>query len=242
MRALVWKEVRLFTGSLAGLVTIMAFLLLTGLVVWVFPNNVLDLGYADLEPLFVTAPFVFLFLVPAVTMRTFSEEQRTGTIELLLTKPLTEWQLVLAKYISAVFMILLALLPTLLYVFTIHDLAQPKGNIDTGALIGSYIGVFLLGSAFAAIGLLASALTPNQIVAFLVAVLLCFLLFQGFDLMADFAAVGGLEGPLKDLGILAHYRSMSRGVLDLKDLAYFVGLITLFLAATRTAIQSRRWA
>ena len=241
MRALVLKEVRGFIGSLIGLIVVSVFLLLTGLFLWVFPDNLLDLGYADLTPLFYIAPWVFLFLVPAVTMRSFSEERRTGTLELLLTKPLTELQVVLAKYGAAVALVLLALVPTIIYVASLSELAVPKGNIDTGATWGSYLGLLFLGSCFAAIGLFASSLTDSQIVAFLIAVFLCFITFLGFDLIASFDLLGALEGPIKAIGIQAHYQSISRGVVDLRDVLYFAGVIAIFLLLTRAALLSRKW-
>ena len=241
MRALILKEVRGFLGSLIGFIVVAVFLLVTGLFLWVFPDNLLDLGYADLAPFFFIAPWVFLFLVPAVTMRSFSEERRTGTLELLLTKPITEWRLVLAKYGAAVVLVLLALLPTLVYVYSIGDLALPRWNIDTGATWGSYLGLLLLGASFTAIGLFASALTDSQIVAFLIAVFLCFFTYLGFDLLASFDVLGGLEGPIKAIGIQAHYQSISRGVVDLRDVLYFLGAIVIFLLLTRTSLQSRKW-
>lgn len=241
MGVLILKEVRGFLGSLIGQVVVVVFLLLTGLFLWVFPNNILDTGYADLAPLFFIAPWVFLFLVPAVTMRSFSEERRTGTIELLLTKPLTELQLVMAKYIAAVILIVFALLPTLVYWYSLHDLAMPRGNLDTGGIIGSYIGLLFLAACFAAIGVFASSITENQVVAFMIAVFLCFFLYLGFDLIASFDAFGALEGPIKAIGIQDHYTSLSRGVVDLRDVLYFLGTIAVFLLLTRTALQSRRW-
>ncbi|HQW04292.1 MAG: gliding motility-associated ABC transporter permease subunit GldF [Flavobacteriales bacterium] len=241
MRTLIFKEVRGFLGSLIGQVVVVVFLLITGLFLWVFPNNILDTGYADLAPLFFIAPWVFLFLVPAVTMRSFSEEKRTGTIELLLTKPLTEMQLVLAKYIAAVILIVFALLPTLVYWYSLYDLAIPRGNLDTGGIIGSYIGLLSLASCFAAIGVFASSITENQVVSFMVAVFLCFILYLGFDLVASFDAFGAMEGPIRSIGIQDHYTSLSRGVVDLRDVLYFLGTITVFLLLTRTALQSRRW-
>ena len=241
MRVLILKEVRGFLGSLIGQVVVVVFLLITGLYLWVFPNNILDMGYADLGPLFFIAPWVFLFLVPAVTMRSFSEERRTGTIELLLTKPLTELQLVLAKYIASVVLVLIALLPTLVYWYSLNDLAMPRGNLDNGGIIGSYIGLFFLASSFAAIGVFASAITENQVVAFMIAVFIAFFLFIGFDLIASFDAFGALEGPIKAIGIQDHYASLSRGVLDLRDVIYFMAIIGVFLLLTRAALQSRRW-
>lgn len=241
MRALIGKEIQVFLGSLIGHMVIVVFLLLTGLFLWVFPGNVLDTGYADLGPLFQVAPWVFLFLAPAVTMRSFSEERRTGTIELLLTKPISELKLVLAKYLAAVLLVVLALLPTLVYWYSIGTMAVPAWNIDNGAIRGSYIGLFFLASTFTAIGIFASSLTENQIIAFLIAVFLCFTLYVGFDMVADFSLLGALEGPIKNMGIQAHYGSMSRGVLDLRDVLYFLGVDAIFLLATRTVLQSRTW-
>lgn len=241
MLSLISKEIRGFLGSLIGHIVVVVFLLLTGLFVWVFPNNILDTGYADLGPLFFVAPWVFLFLVPAVTMRSFSEERRTGTMEFLLTKPLTGSQIVLAKYLAAVVLVVLALLPTLVYWYSLHQLAVPKGNLDTGGILGSYLGLLFLAACFAAIGILSSALTDSQIVAFLIAVSLSFLLYMGFELIADFQAFGALEGPLKSMGIHEHYLSMSRGVLDLRDVFYYLGMIAIFLLLTRTVLQSRKW-
>jgi ABC-2 type transport system permease protein len=241
MLSLILKEIRGFLGSLIGHIVVVVFLLLTGLFVWVFPNNILETGYADLGPLFFIAPWVFLFLVPAVTMRSFSEERRTGTIEILLTKPLSEMQIVLAKYSAAVVLVFFALLPTLVYWFTLHELAVPKGNVDTGGIIGSYIGLLFLGACFAAIGIFSSALTDSQIIAFLIAVLFCFILYMGFELMTDFQSFGALEGPLKALGIHSHYQSMSRGVIDVRDVLYYLATIVIFLLITRTVLQSRKW-
>lgn len=241
MRALIAKEVRAFLGSLIGHIVIVVFLLITGLFLWVFPDNILDQGYADLAPLFYLAPWVFLFLVPAVTMRSFSEERRTGTIELLLTRPITELTLVLSKYTAAVLLVLLALVPTLVYYWSIGQLAVPAWNIDTGGTWGSYLGLLFLAACFAAIGIFASALTDSQVVAFLIAVVICFSLFLGFELLTSFSAVGGLEGPLKSIGIQQHYVSMSRGVIDLRDVLYFLGVIAIFLLLTRTVLQSRKW-
>ncbi|MBP6313652.1 MAG: ABC-2 transporter permease [Flavobacteriales bacterium] len=311
MRALILKELRGFLGSLIGQIVVVVFLLLTGLFLWVFPNNILDSGYADLAPLFFIAPWVFLFLVPAITMRSFSEEKRNGTIEFLLTKPLSEMHVVLAKYGAAVLLVLFALLPTLIYVWVVDHLAlahifpsdavassialrtwsvagimlafmiwsvfrkrsrsTPKwttaeliqaifirvviagavalvvhtllsfSGIDQGATWGSYIGLFLLAACFAAIGVFASSLTDSQIVAFLIAVFISFFLYLGFDLIASFQTFGALEGIIRSIGIQSHYESMSRGVIDLRDVLYYLGVITVFVLLTRTVLQSRKW-
>lgn len=241
MRALIAKEVRGFLGSLIGHIVIVVFLLVTGLFLWVFPDNILDLGYADLAPLFGIAPWVFLFLVPAVTMRSFSEEKRTGTLELLLTRPLTELQLVLAKYAASLVLVVVALIPTLVYYWSVKQLAVPVGNVDSGGTWGSYLGLLFLAGCFTGIGLFASAITESQIVAFLIAVFLCFVLYQGFGLVASFDLLGALEGPIKAVGMEEHYRSMSRGVIDLRDVAYFLGVTAVFVLLTRTVLQSRKW-
>ncbi|MDX9749817.1 MAG: gliding motility-associated ABC transporter permease subunit GldF [Flavobacteriales bacterium] len=241
MLALIGKEIRGFLGSLIGHIVVVVFLLLTGLFLWVFEGNVLDMGYAELDPLFMIAPWVFLFLVPAVTMRSFSEERRTGTIETLLTKPLTELQVVLAKYIAAVVLVAFALLPTMAYWWSIGELSMPGVPLDNGGIMGSYLGLLFLAGCFGAIGVFASALTDSQIVAFLIAVLLCFLLYMGLDMLASFEVMGGWEGPIKAMGIAAHYESMRRGVIDLRDVLYFLGAITVFLLLTRTVLQSRAW-
>lgn len=241
MRALIRKEVQGFLGSLIGHIVIIVFLLITGLFLWVFPDNILDQGYADLAPLFQFAPWVFLFLVPAVTMRSFSEEKRTGTLELLLTRPLTELQLVLAKFTASVVLVLFALLPTLVYYWTVNQLAVPVGNVDSGGTWGSYLGLLFLAGCFASIGSFASSITESQIVAFLVAVFLSFVLYQGFGLVASFDLLGVLEGPIRSIGIEEHYQSMSRGVIDLRDVLYFLGVTAVFLLLTRTVLQSRKW-
>jgi len=241
MFALIGKEIRSFLGSLIGHIVVVVFLLLTGLFLWLFEGNLLDMGYADLAPLFMIAPWVFLFLVPAVTMRSFSEERRTGTIEILLTKPLTEMQVVLAKYLAAVALVVFALLPTTVYWWSLGELSMPGVPLDNGGIMGSYLGLLFLAGCFAAIGVFASSITDNQIVAFLIAVFICFILHTGLDMLASFEAMGKWEAPIKAMGIAAHYESMGRGVIDLRDVLYFLGTITVFLLLTRTVLQSRTW-
>lgn len=243
MLALLKKEIRSFLSSLIGYIVMAVFLLLIGLFMWIFPGewNTLDNGIASLDTLFVVAPWVFMFLIPAITMRSFSEERRIGTMELLLTRPLGDFQIVLAKFLGGVVLVAISLIPTLIYFFTVYQLGNPAGNIDTGATWGSYIGLLLLGSAYVAIGVFASSLTSNQIVAFLVAAMLCFFMFIGFESIASFERFGGLDSVLIRMGISDHYRSLSRGLVDSRDLIYF-GIVTLvFLLTSRTVIQSRRW-
>ena len=184
---------------------------------------------------------MFLFLIPALSMRLFADEKKAGTLEILLTKPLSDLQIILAKYVAGLFLLLLALLPTLLYFYSVYQLGNPAGNLDSGGTFGSYIGLLFLGGAFLSIGLFASSLTDNQIVAFLLAMFLCFFVFYGFDQIAGFDLFGSADLLILKLGINEHYVSMSRGVLDSRDLLYFVSVIALFIGATRVVIQSRKW-
>lgn len=241
MGTLFLKEINSFLTSLIGYIVLIVFLLIMSLFLWVFEGetNILDGGYADLAPLFYMAPWVFLFLIPAITMRSLSEEKRTGTIELLLTKPVTEWQIVLAKWLGGLALVIIALLPTLIYVYTIYQLGNPVGNLDFGGTWGSYIGLILLAAAFVAIGQFASSITNNQIVAFIVATFLSFFLFIGFESIASFRLFGGIDSVLINLGINAHYISLSRGVIDSRDVIYFAALIAIFLLLTEYVLKRR---
>jgi ABC-2 type transport system permease protein len=243
MFALLRKEISSFLSSLSGYSVIVIFLLAIGLFLWVFPGNfnILDAGFSSLENLFVISPWVFMFLIPAITMRSFAEEQRTGTIELLLTRPLTEWQIITAKYLAGFVLVLFALLPTTIYYFSIYNLGNPRGNIDFGATWGSYIGLLFLGGAFVSIGLFASSLTENQIVSFIIGFFLCFFLFFGFDSIANLEIFKSVDSLIFDLGINIHFASMSRGVIDSRDVIYFCSLILFFLALTRFRLLSRTW-
>jgi ABC-2 type transport system permease protein len=233
------KEITSYLSSLVAYVTIGVFLLVLGLFLWVFPDSsILDYGYAGLESLFSTAPYLFMFLIPAITMRSLAEERKEGTFELLFTRPLKDWEIVLGKYLACVVIILFALLPTLIYYFSVSTLGTPQGNIDTGAVIGSYIGLFLLGAAFAAIGLFASAITKNQIIAFTVAVLLCFFFYSGFDSLSQLLSLQDLN--LQSLGITQHYQSVSRGVLDTRDLFYFILVAGAFTWLTLFVLIKQR--
>ncbi|MBN3036366.1 MAG: gliding motility-associated ABC transporter permease subunit GldF [Bacteroidales bacterium] len=243
MFVLLKKEVSTFLTSLIGYVVIVVFLLINGLFLWVFhvESNILDWGYANLDGLFIQAPFVFLFLIPAITMRLFADEKRSGTLETLITRPLTELQIVMAKYLSGLLLVLIALLPTLIYLLTVYLLALPAGNIDTGGIWGSYIGLFFLGASFVAIGLFASSLTDNQIVAFILGALLCAGVYTGFELIYSMELFGYIDFFLRQLGINAHYSAMSRGVIDTRDALYFISLITLFVMLTKISLESRKW-
>lgn len=237
------KELTSFFSSLTGYISILVFLLLTGWFMWINPGelNVFDGGYATLDTLFFIAPWVFLFLVPATTMRSFAEERKTGTIELLLTHPISDLQLVLAKYLAAVSLILLSLLPCLVYFATIYWLGSPVGNIDTGGAWGSFIGLFFLAAAYASVGIFSSSVTDNQIVAFVLAAGLCFFLYTGFDGLASLTWLKAANAVVVSLGINDHYKSMSRGVIDLRDVVYFIGLSAVFVGAARLKLQARKW-
>ncbi|OFY83825.1 MAG: gliding motility-associated ABC transporter permease subunit GldF [Bacteroidetes bacterium RIFCSPLOWO2_12_FULL_35_15] len=243
MYTLLKKEIRSFLSSLIGYITIIVFLLVISLSMWVWKSdsNVLDNGYATIEPLFIIAPWVFLFLIPAITMRSFADEKKAGTIELLLTRPLTDLQIILAKYFAGFVLVLFSLLPTLIYYYSIHRLGNPIGNIDTGGMWGSYIGLLFLGAAFVSIGIFASAITDNQVVSFILAVFLSFMIYTGFDFLSSFALFGKIDNIILALGINSHYVSMSRGVIDTRDVIYFASLIVLFIFGTRTVLESRKW-
>lgn len=243
MLTLISKEIRSFLGSLIGYIVIVVFLTTIGLLMWVFPGgtNVLDGGYASIDALFYIAPWVFMFLVPAITMRLFAEESRTGTIELLLTKPLTDFQIVFAKYIAGFSLVLFSLLPTLVYFYSVYQIGNPIGNIDVGGTLGSYFGLLFLGSIFVAIGVFSSVITKNQIISFIVAVFLCFFCYVGFESISSLEFFGSVDDIILKLGINEHYISMSRGVIDTRDVSYFVGAIALFLILTKTVLSSRKW-
>ena len=243
MLTLLKKEISGFLNSVLGYVVISVFLLVNGLFLWVFPleSNILDFGYANIDGLFLIAPFVFLFLIPAITMRFFAEEKKTGTIELLMTRPLTDLQVILAKYFAAVILVVISILPTLIYYFSVYQLGFPKGNIDAGGMWGSYIGLFFLGASFVAIGLFASSLTDNQIISFIFAVVLSGFIYIGFEFIYSLDLFGNIDLLVKTLGISAHYTAMSRGVIDTRDLVYFLSVIALFLLLTKLSIESRKW-
>ncbi len=242
MFSILQKEFNAFFNSLIAYVVIGVFLVLLGLFVWVLPSsNVLDFGYADLGTFFNIAPFVFLFLVPAITMRTFAEEKKAGTIELLLTRPLSDWQLIMGKYLACVLLALVALVPTLLYYWSVWDLGAPQGNVDSAAVVGSYIGLALLAATFAALGIFASAITRDQVIAFIVAAFGCYLLYAGFDALVSLNVWGRGGYLLAQLGIAFHYSTIAKGLIDSRDVLYFLSIIALALGATRLALATRNW-
>jgi len=243
MISILKKELNSFLSSLTGYMVVLVFLILNGLFLWVFPGsfNLLDSGYAGLDRLFFLAPWVFLFLIPALTMRFFADEFKTGTIELLLTKPVSELKLVLGKYFAGLILCLITLAPTLVYVLSIYFLGQPQGNLDWGATIGSYMGLILLSGVYVSIGIFASSLTENQIVAFILSLFFCFFCFAGFEQIATLLSHTGMELSIEKLGISYHYNAISRGVVDTRDVLYFISLISLFLFASKLSLQSRKW-
>ena len=236
MFAIFKKEINSFFASPIGYLVIGLFLVLSGLFLWLFKGdfNILESGFADMTPFFLIAPWILIFLVPAVTMRSFSDEKKQGTLELLVTKPISHLQIVLGKYFAALFLILLALLPTLLYIFVIDNLKLDTNILDYGSIIGSYIGLLFLIAANAAIGLFASTVSDNQIVAFLIAVFFCFFFYFGFEGISNMSAL-----PIEKLGMENHYNSISRGVLDTRDLLYFVSISVFFIAITQFNIQKK---
>lgn len=242
MLAIFYKEVGGFLSSLVAYITIAAFLIVSGLFLWVFPeSSILDYGYAGLDSFFNIAPYIFMFLIPAITMRSFAEEQKDGTFELLATRPITDRDIVFGKFLASIAIVMFTLIPTLIYYFSVFQLGLVKGNIDSGAVIGSYIGLFLLGSVFVSLGLFASSLGKNQVIAFTIAVFLCFLFFSGFDSFSQILSLQSFSSFLTGLGINQHYQSISRGVLDSRDLIYFLSFCALFLLLTKTILGGRKW-
>lgn len=242
MRHILSREFSSFLNSLIAYLVMIIFLTTMGLLVWVFPDtSVLDYGFADMGTLFSLAPYVFIFLIPAITMRSFAEEKKSGTIELLMTKPVSDWDIVLGKYLACFFLVLIALVPTVLYYFSIRLLGNPVGNIDTSGVVGSYIGLVLLSGVFCSIGILASCITSNQIVAFILAAFLCFLVFTGFHSASSLGLFTSVALQVKQLGILYHYEALSKGLIDSRDVVYFVGVGALMLLLSKTILSARTW-
>jgi len=238
MKALLLREIKSFFGSPIGYLVIAIFLLLNGLFLWVFEGdfNILNSGFADLGPFFTLSPWILIFLIPAVTMRSFSDEKKQGTIELLFTKPLSLWEIVNGKFFGALILIILAIAPTILYVSVISYFGNPEGNIDMGSTTGSYFGLLFLVAGYTSIGVFTSTLSDNQIVAFITAVFLCFVFYFGFEGISAFA--GGFRTFVASLGMDYHFKSISRGVIDTRDIIYFVSIAVLFLSLTVYQLKS----
>ncbi|QCK14567.1 gliding motility-associated ABC transporter permease subunit GldF [Mangrovivirga cuniculi] len=236
------KELNTFFNSLIAYLVIGVFLTAVGLLVWVFPDtSVLNYGYADLETLFGFSPYVFMFLIPAITMRMFAEEKKAGTMELLFTNPVSDTGLIIGKFLSSVVIVLLAVLPTLVYYYSLVELGQPEGNIDGAAVTGSYIGLLSLGGVFAAIGIMSSAITINQITAFIIAVFLCFILYTGLSSLAQVDVWGSYSLLLTQLSLSYHYEALGKGLIDSRNVIYLFSVIIIMLAITKTVLSSRKW-
>lgn len=239
MKSLILKEVNAFFGSLLGYLILSLFLTAMGLIVWVFPEtSVLEYGYADLEPLFLYGPYVFIFLIPALSMRAIAEERRNQTWELLQTAPLTMAQVVLAKYVALLFLIVLAMLPTLLYLYSVIQLGDPVGNIDQAGFFGSWVGLFFLGAVFGAVGIFTSSISSQQVVAFVLGVFLCFLLYSGFGALSDLP-LGSWGYWFEEMSLSFHYEQLSRGVIDSGDIFFFLAAIWVFLGGTILLVNKR---
>lgn len=248
MKALYFKEVRSFLGSIIGYIFIVIFLITSGIFHWVIDQdtNFLMGEEVDMIPFFNLSPIILFILIPAITMRMIAEERKNGTIELLFTRPITDLQIILAKYLAGVTLLLISLLPTLIYYFSLSQLGTesfdadglPKSVIDEGATFTSYIGLFLLGCVFLAIGIFSSSVTSNQIVAFILAMFLCWLFYDGFELIGSFSLIGDADFVFKYIGLTSHYRSIMKGLIDTSDLLYFFGMIAIFLTASLAIVKS----
>ena len=236
------KEIHVFLNSLIAYIIIAVFLTGIGLLMWVFPEtSVLEYGFADMSSFFSMCPFIFMFLIPAITMRMFSEEKRGGTMEILLTRPIMDIDIILGKYLAGVFLVTFSILPTLLYYFTIWHLGNPVGNVDTAGVVGSYFGLFLLGAVFTSIGIFSSSFTENQVTAFVIAVFFCFFFYFGFSAISTVGLFSGNADLIEQIGILYHYNSMSKGLIDTRNLIYFLSVISAMLLLTNLILRSRKW-
>lgn len=240
MRSLYLKEINSFLSSIIGYVFILIYLIACALFHWIlsFNTNLLEGAEADLIPFFNLSPVIFLILIPAITMRSIAEERRTGTIELLLTRPISDLKIILAKYLAGVSLLIIAIIPTIVYFISMYYLGKPIGTIDAGATFTSYIGLILLGSVFVAIGIFASSLTNSQIVAFILAMFLCWIFYDGFHLLGNFAQIGKLDYIIQYIGIAFHYDSIKKGVIEISDLLYFISLIILFISLSLTVVKT----
>ncbi|CAM1340980.1 gliding motility-associated ABC transporter permease subunit GldF [Tenacibaculum aestuarii] len=238
MFPLLKKEFNSFFASPIAYLVIGVFLLVNGLFLWVFKDNfnILNAGFADLNSFFYLAPWLFLFLIPAITMKSFADEFNSGTIEILKTKPLTDWQIVLGKFFASLLLVVIALLPTLTYAYTVYQLGSPVGNLDVGSTIGSYLGLLFLASTYTAVGLFTSTLSKNQIVAFILSVFITFALFYGFDAVSS--SLGNSGYALQQFGISEHFKSISRGVVDTRDIIYFISVTVFFLFITKQQLKN----
>ncbi len=236
------KEIRSFLGSFIAYIVIGVFLILTGLFLWIIKgNNVFDLGIASLQVMFEIAPYILIFLVSAITMKSISDEKRLGTLEILTTKPITDTAIIAGKFFASVTLIAIAIVPTLFYFYAVYQLATPIGNVDIGATIGSYFGLILLAACYASIGMFSSSLTDNQIVALITSMLLNFFFFGVLSMLGEASWLNFIGKSLEWFGLEFHYDSISRGLVDTRDVIYFVGFILVFLGLTKIVFESRKW-
>ncbi len=240
MKAILLREIKSFFGSPIGYLVIAIFLLINGLFLWVFEGdfNILNSGFADLSPFFTLAPWILIFLIPAVTMRSFSDEKKQGTLELLLTKPLSLWQIVNGKFLGAMLLIVIAIIPTFIYVYAVSGLTMPDQQIDMGSTVGSYFGLLFLIAGYSAIGIFTSTLSENQIVSFIMSVFLCFFFYFGFEGLASY--INNYESLIASFGMQDHFKSIGRGVLDTRDLLYFISITFIFLLFTVFQLKSHQ--
>ncbi len=240
MKALYFKEIRSFLSSVIGYTFILIFLITSGLFHWIISEdtNLLEGAEADLIPFFNLSPMIFLILIPAITMRSIAEERRTGTIELLFTRPISDLNILLAKYFAGVTLVVIAILPTFVFYFSMYSISLENGDFDHGAMLTSYIGLILLGSVFVAIGLFASSITNSQIVAFIIAMFLSWIFYDGLTLLGSFNLMGDFDYIIKYCGISFHYDSIKRGVIDSSDIIYFLSVISIFIFSALTVLKS----
>jgi ABC-2 type transport system permease protein len=243
MWALYRKEIYSFLSSIIGVVVIGIFLAITSIFLWYadFGTNILNGGYANLDGLFALAPWVFLILIPAITMRSFAEEKNNGTFELLFTKPISDLSIIMAKFWACFTLFALAIIPTLIYFLSVYQLGSTKGNLDTGSVWGSYIGLTLLGGSFISIGVFSSSISSNQIVSLILSIVICFVMYLGFEVVGEQSFFGEAGLFVQNLGIGVHYNSISKGRIDTRDVIYFLSLISFFIILTKTVINSRKW-
>lgn len=242
MISILIKELNSFFSSLIGTMVIAVYLLINGLFLWVFNGdfNILRAGFADLNSYFFLAPWIFIFLIPAITMKSFADEFNNGTFEILKTKPITDWEIVLGKFLGAFLLVIFALVPTFIYVYSVYQLGNPIGNIELGSTFSSFFGLLFLASSYAAIGIFASSLANNQIVSFIISVFICFFFYNGFDALANYNLMGDFDYFIQNIGMSFHYKSISKGVIDTRDLIYFSSISFFFLYLTKQRIQNEK--
>lgn len=242
MLQILHKEVKGFLNSFIAYIVIAIFLTGMGLLMWVFPEtSVLNYGFADMDTFFTFGPYVFMFLIPAITMRMLAEEKKSGTLELLLTRPLTDYQIIIGKFMAGFLLVLFSLLPTVIYYYSVYALGNPVGNIDTAGVIGSYIGLLLLGAVFTSIGLFASSLSENQVVSFIIAFFLSFLLYYGFQSIASINVWSASAALIEQMGLMYHYQFLSKGLIDIRNVVYLLSVIVFMMAMTKFVLNSRKW-